>query len=129
MTIWVKLDVDFWDHPKVVRAGPRAAALYLAGLMWAQKQLADGEIPKELVPQLALKVGVKPAEAKALVRERLWHEAGGSFVINDWQDWLRTRAEVERERVENRRRVAAWREKKRAEKAASNGRVTPLQRR
>ena len=42
---WVRIDDEFPQHPKVVRAGPLGMALQVAGLCYCNKYLTDGFIP------------------------------------------------------------------------------------
>lgn len=45
--VWVKLDVDFPTHPKVLAAGPTAAWAFLAALCYSRRYLTDGHISYE----------------------------------------------------------------------------------
>jgi hypothetical protein len=42
--IWVKVDVDFPDHPKILEVGPLVGWVYLSCLCWSRRYLTDGFI-------------------------------------------------------------------------------------
>ena len=51
---WFKMDDQFPTHPKVMRAGPAAAWLYIAGGCYCTRHLTDGLIPRVVVPTLTI---------------------------------------------------------------------------
>lgn len=46
MTLWLKLAVDFTEHPKTFEAGHEAAWVLLRMMSWAKRHAPDGRIPK-----------------------------------------------------------------------------------
>ena len=50
--VWVKLDDQFTENPKVVQAGPLASWLHVCGLVYCSRNLTDGFIPAMMVPRL-----------------------------------------------------------------------------
>lgn len=104
--MWVKLDDDFYVHPKVVMAGPEAAYLYVAGLCFCGKHLTDGVIPKAMVPTLANHR--KPLDlAATLVKVRLWVDDGDNYIVNGYHDYNPPAAKVKAQREADRDRKAA----------------------
>lgn len=99
---WVKLDDNFFDHPKIVAAGRDARDLYLAGLCYCARNLTDGFIPEERVARLAIEAGV--ADAKTAVtrlstvirgtRCPLWETVDGGYQVHDYLDYNPTREQV-----------------------------------
>ena len=85
---WIRLDVGYFSNPKVLRAGPTAAALHLAAVCYlGAHELDDGILPGEAVGPLASLVKVqRPAETiERLVKHGLWHRADdGGFIIHDY---------------------------------------------
>ena len=46
---WVKLDDDFFDHPKVIGLSLVAVHVHLRAICWCSKHLTDGRIPLAVV--------------------------------------------------------------------------------
>ncbi len=90
---WFKLDDQFASHPKVLRAGPDAAWLYVCGGLYCAKHLTDGSIPKVAVPTLTtLKNAARLAGV--LVRENLWSDDGDDYHVHDYLDFNPSREQV-----------------------------------
>lgn len=100
---WAKLDDQFPTHPKVMRAGPEASWLFVAGLCYCAQHLTDGAIPKCSVPTLASVKNPKKLAAR-LVEVGLWEEAHDDYLVHDYLAYNPARDEVEAER--DRKRVA-----------------------
>ena len=109
---WIKIDDDFPEHPKVKKAGPDAAWLYVAGLCHAGKFLTDGFIDAEIVEDLTKLRNYKKA-AEALVRVGFWDVVEGGYQIHDYLEHQKSRGDVEKEREAARQRQAARRAKSR----------------
>ena len=43
---WLRIDDDFYDHPKIVAAGPLAIALHVLSMGYASRHGTDGFIPE-----------------------------------------------------------------------------------
>ena len=93
---WFKLDDNFFDHPKVVRAGGDAALLYLAALCYANKHLTNGIIPDAAVARLTDRKQPEKL-AERLVEVGLWEPSGPDYYIHDYLD-LNDTADVVREK-------------------------------
>ncbi len=83
---WVKLDDQFFMHPKVLAAGRDARDLYLAGLTYTAGQLTDGYLPGEALPLIAAMAGVSDADGltERLLDVRLLEETPSGYVIHDY---------------------------------------------
>ncbi len=46
MTLWLKLEVDFTEHPKTFEAGHEAAWVLLRMMSWAKRHAPTGRVPK-----------------------------------------------------------------------------------
>lgn len=55
--LFIKLDVNFWDHPKVVEAGQAAAVLYQKMTMYCFEHATDGVISRPQLRHIAAKSG------------------------------------------------------------------------
>lgn len=116
---WVKLDDQFFTHPKAVAAGKDGRALYLAALCWAKAHLTDGLIPKGVLPMLAAQAEVVGRRtATTLVGARLWHDEGDHWRIHGYHE-RNDPAEDERARKEQHaEKMRQWREAKKAKRDA-----------
>lgn len=105
--MWVRLDDAYYDHTKVVHAGPLAELLWVRALAWCNRnrtRSTDGVVPTDIVWRLASFCGrlsidgdsVSPSDlARALVREGLWVEVHGGYAIHDYTEYQRTLDELE----------------------------------
>ena len=80
--LFVKLDVDYPDNPKIISAGPMAELLYVRGLCLAKRTLSDGFIDSR---QFA-RMGIPDADAHAetLVANGLWRSVKNGYRIVGW---------------------------------------------
>ena len=88
---WLRIDDTFYDHPKIVAAGPLAVALHVFAMTYASRHGTDGFVPASMLPWLVrfdgiqLTLGLEPrgpampvdvqAIAARLVEIGLWHPA------------------------------------------------------
>jgi len=100
---WVRIDDEFGDCPKVVKAGPLAAILQIRAACYASKHLSDGYVPSSLVPTLLhgfdrLRIGRTPALnidwPAYMIDAGLWEATDGGFIIHDYLDYNPTKTEV-----------------------------------
>ncbi len=93
---WVKLDDGFAQHPKLMRAGPLALAMQVAGLCYANRFLTDGHIPAAVVPTLLPLGGVADVSdvVASLVKYGLWTESGEGYEIHDYLEYQPSREEA-----------------------------------
>lgn len=91
---WAKLDDQFPTHPKVMRAGPEAAWLFVAGLCYCARHLTDGLLPKCAVVTLVSVRNVQRLVAK-LVDVGLWEDVGDDYLVHDYLEYNPSRADVE----------------------------------
>jgi hypothetical protein len=115
--VWVRVDDQHPDHPKVIAAGPMAAWLNVCGWCYAARYLTDGFIPAGQVRRLA---DVPDADvlARRLVEVGLWEDAAGGFVIHDYLEYNPSRAKVTAERAAAAERSA--RSRKRANRGVGS---------
>lgn len=89
---WTRLDENFPDHPKIVAAGERAELLHIHGIIYCNRFLLDGRVPRDVAPTL-LKHGYQDA-IKALVKLGIWMEIEDGYEIHDFLVYQPSRAEV-----------------------------------
>lgn len=88
----MKLESAVARHPKMLRAGPAAAWLWVCGLAYCQEGLTDGHIPTEAIDHL----GVRGAGryAAVLVAVGLWEPVPDGWRVHDYHAHNRTAQEV-----------------------------------
>lgn len=106
---WMRLDVGFPEHPKVIGLSDAAFRLHVSAMCYARRNLTDGHVPTAWPPH-RLARGVP-----SLVTGHLWVPApdGDGWIIHGWAEWQTTRAEAEalskvRSRVGRRGAAARW---------------------
>ena len=117
---WVKLSDDYTDSLELAAVDPvlRACAveLSIAALCYCGRLLTDGHVPRSQIGRL---VDFSPngidahAVAAELVRVGLWEETPGGYAIHDYLKDQPSRAKVESDRAEWRRRQAKSRKRSR----------------
>lgn len=127
--LYVPLDVNLPDDPKMARAGADAEHLYLRGLMLAKRIGGDGVIDRAHLPRLCdgftvLATGESDPDelAQILVNVGAWLPVDGGFVIAAWLEHNPSDDEIEAKRETERQRKAAWRESKRDTRGCPDGR-------
>jgi hypothetical protein len=106
---WFRLDDSFHSHPKVIAAGNEAVGLYVRCGTYAAQHLTNGFIPE----QVALLYGSRQL-AEVLVRTKLWRRTRGGWQMRDYLDY-----NPSREAVENERKNAAERQRRRRDSIVS----------
>jgi hypothetical protein len=93
---WVKMDDQFFRHPKVMSAGRDARDLYLVGLCYCAQSLTDGFIPRVALRVLGAEAEIDQAQASAdrLVEVGLWELAAEGYMVHDYHRYQPTRERV-----------------------------------
>lgn len=80
---WVRLDVDFFDHPRTGVLPERVQLAYLRALAWCGQHETGWKFPKAMVRQF----GATPKIVKALVDAELWEPVNYGWHIRDAEDY------------------------------------------
>lgn len=110
---WAAIDCSLFENEAMSALSPSEVLLYVAGILYASRQLTDGRIPAgRQLARLCADAGVDRRSVKALEREGLWipHEQGG-WTIKGYLKWQPSRAWWEYQRDRNRAKARAWRER------------------
>ena len=95
---WIKLDDQWMDHPKIIRAGRDARDMWLASITWCAKHLTDGVFPENLLPALAISAGVDIANVKQIARVLLgvclWDACENGYKVHDYLDYNPTKEQA-----------------------------------
>ena len=110
---WVRIDENFAQHPKVLRAGPLGMAMHVAALCYCNRHLTDGFVPKQIASMLLDLSGLgmrmwsnetmgggHDAEWQMvvddLVEAGLWWPVEGGWHIHDYLDYQPSKQQVQR---------------------------------
>jgi hypothetical protein len=140
--VWVRIDDQFPEHPKVAQAGPLAIAMQVAALCYCNRKLTDGFVPRSIARRL-LDFEVVDAEGRLwhisrgcgmvgedvdaawvielLVDAGMWEEVPGGFMIHDFHDYQPTKADVDGEREAARERMRNLRANRKRSSEGSSG--------
>lgn len=122
--VWVRLEDDIDEHPKLASVDDHAFAVYVCGLAYCNRNLTDGFIPSSIA--MRLRTSARPKVAiTALINARLWEPVDGGWRVHDFLHYQPSRQTVEAERSQlHDVRAAAGRAGGLA-KAVANGKQTP----
>jgi len=117
--MWVKLDDQFYAHPKIVRVGPLGMALQVAGLCYCNQFETDGFIPlakartllswefqkaeKDRLVSYSIDIGsgmrgetvTSDFVIELLLHEGIWEEQPDGYLIHDYARYQKSRVEIE----------------------------------
>ena len=117
--MWVKLDDQFYAHPKIVRVGPLGMALQVAGLCYCNQFETDGFIPlakartllswefqkaeKDRFVSYSIDIGsgmhgetvTSDFVIELLLHEGIWEEQPDGYLIHDYARYQKSKVEIE----------------------------------
>jgi hypothetical protein len=107
---YAPLSAHYYKDDKVAAAGERAELLYVRGLAFSADVLKDGFISDIQVTRFA-GVGMNDAAKRAarLVAVGLWErdDERGGYVVNAWEKWNQSLAEIQvKQRLDAERKAA-----------------------
>jgi hypothetical protein len=115
MSEWARINATMFEHPKIRRAGRDARDVYVAAILYSVRVDSDGFVPSEIIatldPELSQqknRVGVEKLVSLGLLEST---ERGG-YVLPSFEDYQRTRDDVEKQRAEWRERQQRSRKKR-----------------
>ena len=108
---WIRIDENFAQHPKVVRAGPLGMALHVAALGYCNRYLTDGFVPKQVASLLLdfSGLGMRMWDAECfgggedatwelvvedIVDAGLWETTEAGWLIHDYLDYQPSKEQV-----------------------------------
>jgi hypothetical protein len=95
---WVRVDDQFFRHPKARSAGKDGRLLFVTGLAYCTSNLTDGLIHRDALPLVAAEAEVRTAVARRLVEVGLWEEVEGGFQVHDYLDYQPSAEKVRAEK-------------------------------
>lgn len=109
---WFKLDEQYFNNPKVQAVGCSGWSLHLAMCAWSSAHHTDGFVPDGVVKMLTHLVGARRDQTHRLETVTLIHRQDGGWLLHDWEDFIRSKSQVEKER-------ARWRNTKRKQRMST----------
>jgi hypothetical protein len=100
---WVRIEEEFYLHPKVLRVGPYGMAMQIAALCYANKLRTNGFIPEE-APAVLLDFDGCTQDGEPVYSERIvgdlvaagmWERVERGWRIHDYDDYQPSREQVE----------------------------------
>jgi len=98
---WFRIDDNFHQHPKVMRAGNAAVGLWVRCGAYSSSYLTDGHVQTEVATAMGSR-----REVDALLAAKLWVPNGDGFVMPDYLDYNPSAEQVRAERAAARERQA-----------------------
>ena len=106
----VRIDEALPSHPKILKAGPEAAWLFVCGLCYCSQHATDGIIPLAALAKLS--DSRRPRDlAKKLVASKLWEDHPDGYRVHDYTDWNPSAEQVKAKRAASSERVRRWRDR------------------
>jgi len=97
---WAKLDLGFYDDPRLVAAGERAELLFLRSMAWSRRNLTDGWLPEGMADRL-MPGGAEEAE-RLVASGAMERDQRGGFLLVAFLRWQDSAADVEQRREKGR---------------------------
>lgn len=124
---WVAIELDFADHPKMLKVGAAGGWAHLRAILYAARYRTDGFIPQEAVWRILNDDPMMEEEANegleaSMVEAGLWHPVANGYQIHDY---LEHQANAETIR-EKRRRAGRMGGLAKAKQTASTTRQNKL---
>lgn len=91
---WSRFDDSYYDHPKILEAGPAAERLWTRSIAWSNRHHTDGFIPASAVPVVNAPAGSWRRLASRLVAVGLWESTNSGYKIHDFLEYNSTSSET-----------------------------------
>ncbi|MEO8483095.1 MAG: HNH endonuclease signature motif containing protein [Acidobacteriota bacterium] len=114
---WARIDDNAGGHAKLLALSDGAYRLWVAGLIYCQRNLTDGAIPRHVIPTF----GVRAKNVQLLIahelcaslvpgRSPLWHITETGYQVHDFLDWNESREAVSIGRLTAKQRMALFKD-------------------
>jgi len=114
---WVRLDVDYFQNPKIRAVSRDARTLHLASILHAGRYLTDGQIADRSLTDVSQMADITSRWALRRARELevggLWIRNGAGWHLHDFESMnpQAMKEIVERDRAAWRARQTRWRDR------------------
>jgi len=96
---YIAVEVDYFDHPKVLAVGERLSFRNLKAQAWCHKHRTDGFLPREA----GLSITYSQKAAGELVAAGLWEVCDGGWRIHDYLEHQPSSADLDRQSAAGKR--------------------------
>jgi hypothetical protein len=83
--VWIRIDDNFVDHPKIIRAGPLAIVAQLRALCYCARHLTDGRFPASVAAQIC--ADLAPITPLRMSEEKLWLQLKQSYRVHGYLEY------------------------------------------
>lgn len=97
---FTRLDDGIFEHPKMLRAGEDAAALYVRALVYCNRYLTDGYIPLEALSVITRRRDARALVARLVDANLLEVHPDGGWIVHDFHDFNPRSEDVKARRSE-----------------------------
>lgn len=105
---WFNADDKLHSHPKTRQAGLEAMGLWVVAGTYCSQYLTEGVVPGWLIESWPKGRRI----AQKLIDARLWEATGSDYLFLSWDEYQRTKEQVEDDRAKWRERQRKHRERK-----------------
>jgi hypothetical protein len=125
---WVRIDDRYPTHRKMLRAGPLAIALDVAGMCYCAGHATDGFIPTEALAAAAPFLNKRQAivTAQQLVNVGRWVPVDGGWRIHDFLAYNPSAADAAADRDRRAEATRKWRARQRGDQSRADDRDASL---
>lgn len=105
MPLWMRIDVHYFNHPKVIQLPPLAQLLYLRACAYSKLHLTDGSLSTPALRSIAydLAESTKASDlpvtidnwVSEMVRVGLFERTDSGITIHDFLEWNQSKQDVE----------------------------------
>ena len=100
---WVAIELDFADHPKMLRVGAAGGWAHLRAILYAARYGTDGFVPTEAIWRILHDDPVMDTEAddgllESMVEAGLWHPVANGYQIHDYLEHQATSESIREKR-------------------------------
>ena len=107
---WVRLDDQWYDHPKLIALPELAQLLWVKGLTYAARYLTDGHLTAASADRLLASWRTSRTMAEKLVQAGLWEKTEAGFKIHDYEQYQPLACDVKAKRIAATQRMKRWRD-------------------
>lgn len=108
---YANLDDGYAEHPKITGLTDAAFRLHTAAICHAARYTTDGYIAAHDVPRLVPRF--RQGTLAELTRTHLWTRDENGYWLHDYLDWNRSRAQIQTDRENARKRRDAYNRRRR----------------
>lgn len=111
---WTRFEDTFYDHPKIVNLTQSAHTLFVNSIMYCNRFLTDGHIPRE-APRFFYRYDDLDTASVELLDAGLWEQNGTGWYVHDYLEYQKSKEHILKKRQEAKERMFAFRSREQTE--------------